>query len=481
MNFGIVFSKRKKLVERIETLETELSQLRMEVNLERENKKVENIDNQLILSNIEKQLMETIKEKNLSVSQEVVKIYEILKNNNDELYNYIENQIQKNTKFFMEQVQKMDDKDSGLSQELFKLYETIKQNNDELYSFIEKQDLELKNYSINLTDEVKKDVSSLSKEIEKIYKLLKDNNDDIYQFIIKMYRDSQDELVNKIRNNIKNMESAPLNKEQWQVMFSYDNMLSDLQLSLIEQLIPGNRKRLEQLKDTHLGETCFVIGNGPSLTAADLTKLKDMEMFTFASKRINVIFDQTDWRPDIWAASDLPYIEMYQDEISNLSGFPKLIPAQAILKRGIQIKDAIYFPFLQSERNPQWFNYDILKGVHFWGTITCKLINLAVYMGFKEIYLLGVDNTYPLKLGEDGKYQIDETKQDHFSKDYATKEQKKVLNKDIDDMAHAMEYVQSSFKTVKWFCDQKDIKIYNATRGGKLEVFPRVAMDEIKS
>lgn len=397
-----------------------------------------------------------------------------------------------------------------LWKEIFVLREKDKETSDQLYQYFDSKKKEIIEEINDLSTEernissVENSLNSIKSEIDnslieqkqsiselwnentarqKVQKELWDNIKDIYSKIgnlsDELYQYIGEKYQFLIEKNKQELDSYK--KEAWNYQFFNDNMMSDLQLSLVEQIVPGNRQKLEQLKDTHLGETCFVIGNGPSLTAADLTKLKGMKMFTFASKRINVIFAQTDWRPDVWAASDLPYIEMYQDEISNLSGFPKLIPAQAILKRGIQIKDAIYFPFLQSERNPQWFNYDILKGVHFWGTITCKLIDLAVYMGFKEIYLLGVDNTYPLKLGEDGKYQIDETKQDHFSKDYATEEQKKVLNKDIDDMVHAMEYVQSSFKTVKWFCDQKDIKIYNATRGGKLEVFPRVAMDEIKN
>ena len=32
-------------------------------------------------------------------------------------------------------------------------------------------------------------------------------------------------------------------------------------------------KRLRMLKDTHLGEMCFIIGNGPSLSADDLEVL----------------------------------------------------------------------------------------------------------------------------------------------------------------------------------------------------------------
>ena len=35
------------------------------------------------------------------------------------------------------------------------------------------------------------------------------------------------------------------------------------------------------------------------------------------------------------------------------------------------------------------------------------------------------------------------------------------------------------FRMAKYICDENGIKIYNATRGGKLEVFPRVLLENI--
>ena len=37
----------------------------------------------------------------------------------------------------------------------------------------------------------------------------------------------------------------------------------------------------------------------------------------------------------------------------------------------------------------------------------------------------------------------------------------------------------SSYKTAKEYADSHGIKIYNATRGGKLEVYERVNLDEV--
>ncbi len=270
------------------------------------------------------------------------------------------------------------------------------------------------------------------------------------------------------------------NNDHWTTRFGYDSLLANLQLAAVEQVAPGNRARLEALKDTHKGEKCFVIGNGPSLKAADLDKLKEKGIFCFGSKRINAIFDETDWRPDIWGVSDLGFISIYHDEMSELQGFPKLVPCQSIINLNIPIKDAIYFPFIQTERTPCWFNKDVTRGVHFWGTITCKLINFAVYMGFTEIYLLGVGHSYPVTTDANNKKVLDLTKQTYFSENYYdSKSDLACATQDVNDMESALQYVTQAYKDVKYFCDTFNVKVYNATRGGELQVYPRIDFSEV--
>lgn len=279
---------------------------------------------------------------------------------------------------------------------------------------------------------------------------------------------------------IQSQEKKEDAHELWMTKFGYDNLISNLQLALVEQVVPGNRARLEALKDTHKGETCFVIGNGPSLRAEDLTKLKEKGVFCFGSKRINLIFEETDWRPDLWAVSDLDFIHLYHDEIDHLNGFPRLVPCQSIINLNQPIRDAIYYPFIQAERRPCWFNADVTRGVHFWGTITCKLINFAVYMGFTRIYLLGVDNSVPIVVDKDGKKRYDTSVNSHFSKNYFSSEKDfKYAVRNIDDMEESMRYVTQAYKDVKWFCDDLNVQVLNATRGGCLEVYPRVSFDSI--
>ena len=272
-----------------------------------------------------------------------------------------------------------------------------------------------------------------------------------------------------------------LSTETWMEKYGYDCLFSNLQLAVVEQQVKGNRQRLQALKDTHKGETCFIIGNGPSLRAEDLSVLKQNHAFCFASKRINKIYSETDWRPDVWAASDLGYIESYYDEISAMEEKPLMLPCQSIINQNLPpIANAIYYPFLQvGERSDAWFNYDIEKGVHFWGTITVKMINFAVYMGFTKIYLLGVDNSFPVKTNEDGTVVFDLSQKQHFSNSYNTQQEMERIQQETGDLLKSFEYITKGFHTAKYFCDLKGIEIYNATRGGKLEVFPRVNFDEL--
>lgn len=304
-----------------------------------------------------------------------------------------------------------------------------------------------------------------------------DFSDEIYGHVAEQ-NDMRDERFLKLRQKAE--EGIYDKKEFWMAQYTYDKMISELQMHFIEQISPGNRKALMSLQNSHAGEKCFVIGNGPSLKAEDLDKIKEKGIYSLASKGIYTIFNRTKWRPDIWGVSDLDYIEVKKDVIDQLDGFLKLVCAQSVIAKGIPIKDAVYYPFIQAERQPRFFNLNVLNGVHFYGTITGKLINFAAYMGFKEIYLLGCDHAFGLKKDAEGKTVLDISVKSHFSDNYyENAKEEAYVNRNITDMEKALHYMNKSYIDIKYFCDELGIKIYNATRGGALEVFERVEFDEM--
>ena len=88
-------------------------------------------------------------------------------------------------------------------------------------------------------------------------------------------------------------------------------------------------------------------------------------------------------------------------------------------------------------------------------------------MGFKEIYLLGVDHSYSTELDENGNLLKNENVRDHFS--------------DNDKIENVPQTFKSAlaYKAAKEYAEKHGIKIYNATRGGKLEVFERKTLEEV--
>ncbi len=231
----------------------------------------------------------------------------------------------------------------------------------------------------------------------------------------------------------------------------------------------GHKTKLKRFKNIHKGERCFIIGNGPSLTAEDLDKLKNE--YTFASNFIGKMFDKTDWRPTYYCVMDPNFVKESMEEF--------------VLYDKKEMFVAVYSENFKSAS--KWFNNDninfcemthgvgrgklpkfsndiskIMYGGH---TVTYSLLQLAVTMGFSKIYLIGVDNNFALNKGFDGMIKESGTNS-HFYKDT------KQVPANIEGMSNA-------YIAAKKYCDENGIEIYNATRGGKLEIYERVDFDEI--
>lgn len=233
------------------------------------------------------------------------------------------------------------------------------------------------------------------------------------------------------------------------------------------------RKVLQSLKNKHEGKRCFIIGNGPSLTPGDLDLIRNE--YSFAANRIFYMFDKTAWRPTYFCAQDKDVI---MDSAKNFDVFLNACENLFIIndsKRFIpkNIRDSIKTIFFcakyVSAHKERLFSSDISNYISGGGTVTYAAIQIAVYMGFKEIYLLGVDHSYASASFNNGTISMDDIRKSYFEGMPAGIK----LTKPNPDNATI------SYLRAKEYCLDKGIKIMNATRGGKLEVFSRVALEDI--
>ena len=77
-------------------------------------------------------------------------------------------------------------------------------------------------------------------------------------------------------------------------------------------------KRLATYKNRYKGQRCFLVGNGPSLKAEDLTRLHQAGEITFAFNRVYNIFEDTPWRPTFYISQDEKMLAGSADMVSAL-------------------------------------------------------------------------------------------------------------------------------------------------------------------
>lgn len=234
-----------------------------------------------------------------------------------------------------------------------------------------------------------------------------------------------------------------------------------------------------QLKARYKGRKCFIIGNGPSLKVEDLEMLKG-EM-TFAVNRIFKLFGDTDWRPTFYLCTDYLTYGVDHEAINKIDAQLKFIPIERAPAAGIIYDEVTYYNRVVNCVKVK--NGEIIRSKEFefsdnmeeviWGgqTVLYDALQMAVYMGFSEIYLYGVDNAYKREVLEDGTIIENDVKEDHFCSNY---------DEGIESISAEVAPwgAEFAFRKAKEECEVRNITIKNATRGGKLEVFERISFEE---
>lgn len=240
-------------------------------------------------------------------------------------------------------------------------------------------------------------------------------------------------------------------------------------LTSIGIFIHDNERQIAKLRNKHIGERCFIIGNGPSLNHCDLTKLKNE--FTFGVNAIYTNIDNMGFTPNYYFVEDIFVAEDRKDEINEFRGSKKFFGNY--LNYCIHSNDDVYWINVRFRydlyKNFPHFSTNILREAWTGGTVTYLNLQLAYYLGFKQVYMVGFDHSYsiPKDVKVDGT-EILSLGDDinHFNKDYFGKGKRW-----HDPMVDRMEL---SYIKAKRYYEADDREIFNATVGGHLEIFDRV-------
>lgn len=236
-----------------------------------------------------------------------------------------------------------------------------------------------------------------------------------------------------------------------------------------------NKKNLEKLRGAYKGQRCFIICNGPSLRAEDLTKIYEHGDLSIGINAIARIYDRTPWRPTfLSAADDIVFSKKNKELVKNCECGYKMYDRTRFLKSLGAKEKKIYLSFDESLElldNPQ-FSDDATKKLPSIGTSTYTMIEFAVFLGCTEIYILGCDMSYAVNLNRDGTITYNDSGKDYF----ASKEGYATSSKANPVPTWQMKV---AYDCAAKYAREHGLNIYNATRGGKLESFERIDFDTI--
>ena len=246
-------------------------------------------------------------------------------------------------------------------------------------------------------------------------------------------------------------------------------------------------KRNVELKNKYNSKRIFILGSGSSILHYDLKVLSNECVMTqnsfhmhndisdinptfhcvvpyYQSEKeistwVDYIADMKDKMPNtlfLWGLNTKGLIDKYHEDISAKSYYIRTRYNLFTLKKA---------------------KVNISKTIMNIPTVLTQCLSVAIYLGFKEIYLLGFDldqicHTNDRTFGRFyGMSKITDTK---FEEDAEKK-----LNDETTDGWYNWWLMNKQFFLIKGFADQNNISIVNGTKGGLLSYFKREPIEKI--
>jgi hypothetical protein len=222
-------------------------------------------------------------------------------------------------------------------------------------------------------------------------------------------------------------------------------------------------RRIAVYQDRFRGERCFVIGNGPSLGETDLSLL-DGE-YSFGMNRIYLAFEERNFTTTFLVSVNDLVIEQCKDDFHSLS-LPKFFSwhSRELLYPTGEPDDQTHF--LNTTYTGPTFNSRITGRYWEGATVANVCLQLAFCMGFSDVYLIGVDHSFSTD-GEANQTVISGGDDpNHFSPEY--------FGKGFRWQLPDLEMSEIAYQLALKHYQEAGRGIFDATIGGKLEIFPKV-------
>ncbi|MEU6229242.1 hypothetical protein [Streptomyces sp. NPDC047042] len=239
----------------------------------------------------------------------------------------------------------------------------------------------------------------------------------------------------------------------------------------------------EELRGRHRGERCFILGNGPSLLSEDLSLVAGERVFTVNNLLASEVGAPS---PHYHVISDRRFFSMDSERPSDRAMTDRLV---SITCGGAEAGAQLPTTFAPSSEmgrlesfaagrahdvryfcNPYYFSdyyhvsADLTRVIPRFSSVIQHAIVIAVYLGFKEIYLLGCDTT---NIVANVQTALEESVATSYAYEVSTEVDRwlrdQYLKRDMERCAESFLEVLVAFRFVADFCDHRGVKLVNCS------------------
>lgn len=265
-----------------------------------------------------------------------------------------------------------------------------------------------------------------------------------------------------MRQALKNITPTPL----WNAARDAYIALQNAALWPAATFHPWRRQSIRFLsafKDKHRGQRCFIIGNGPSLKQTDLSQLKNE--VTFGMNRFYLMYPELGFTTTYYMCINSLVIEQCADDIRALP-IPKFLSWRS---RRLALGDhpmPVDMAFLHTTYTGAKFASDARGRLWEGATVTYVTLQLAFYMGFEQVILIGVDHSYVTQGKPNTTVVSQGDDPNHVHANY--------FGKGFRWQLPDLETSERSYTLARQAYQSAGRQILDATVGGKLTIFPKV-------
>lgn len=239
------------------------------------------------------------------------------------------------------------------------------------------------------------------------------------------------------------------------------------------------------LKDRHRGQRCFILGNGPSAKLLDLTSLNGETVFSVSNGYLHQGYAAL--APAYHCVPQVTYGKMTADDvvawfqemhrsIGDAELFLNETEEALVRERGLFPGRRVHYLALQEsfDEIKDRKIIDISRPVPRVESVPVMVLMIALYMGFEEIVLLGIDHDH----FKTGHYVYAFNLQTQKDKDATVKSDGEVSLSRYDDF-QSLARLWRQYRAIGGIARNNGIRILNANPSSELDEFPRVTLQSV--